>query len=354
MPETPQRFQFVADRGDAGRRLDQALVRRVSGLSRLSRTTAQRWIESGAVEVDGRQITRASATVHEGATVGVMVPASAPRRTTPAAEPAALDIRYEDDDVIVVNKPPGLVVHPIYKQTAGTYSTDCSGTSAPTRCKARDLTRPTRTRPGWSSSRFPPARTRRCSDAAAARSAALRGGHHRAVAPLDESRWPRARPRRIGGGSCPAGRGAERARYEVWPSPSAALVRCELVTGRTHQIRVHLSARGLADWGDRLYGGDAHLIGRQAARVARDVPHPVTRPARRGAAGSPMSLAAERRGASAVGARLLNFTPYSSLKFRPISGAISLMSERWLRYSSSPTLSTRAVIVCSHTPDCTE
>src|SRR6187399_238144 len=120
MPETPQRFQFVADRGDAGRRLDQALVRRVSGLSRFSRTTAQRWIESGAVEVDGRQITRASATLREGATIAVDVPASAQRRTTPAAEPAELDIRYEDDDLIVINKPPGVVVHPTYKQTAGT------------------------------------------------------------------------------------------------------------------------------------------------------------------------------------------------------------------------------------------
>jgi ribosomal protein S4 len=73
-------FSFVADRGDAGRRLDQVLVRRVTDVARLSRTTAQRWIEDGAVEVEARVVTRPSATVLEGAAIRVTVPPDAPRR----------------------------------------------------------------------------------------------------------------------------------------------------------------------------------------------------------------------------------------------------------------------------------
>jgi 23S rRNA pseudouridine1911/1915/1917 synthase len=55
-------------------------------------------------------------------------------------------------------------------------------------------------------------------------------------------------------------------------------VRCELVTGRTHQIRVHLSAHGWPIAGDRLYGGGTELISRQALHASRmSLPHPVTR-----------------------------------------------------------------------------
>jgi len=53
MPEAPDTFQFVADRGDARLRLDQVLVRRLSDVTRLSRTLAQRWIETGRVRVAG-------------------------------------------------------------------------------------------------------------------------------------------------------------------------------------------------------------------------------------------------------------------------------------------------------------
>jgi RNA-binding protein YlmH len=64
---SPEPFRFIADRGDAGRRLDQVLVRRVTNVSRLSRTLAQRWIENGAVEVEARVVTRRSRHGLEGA-----------------------------------------------------------------------------------------------------------------------------------------------------------------------------------------------------------------------------------------------------------------------------------------------
>ena len=61
-------------------------------------------------------------------------------------------------------------------------------------------------------------------------------------------------------------------------SPHGTLVRCELVTGRTHQIRVHLSTRGWPIIGDRVYGTADERIGRQALHAWRvSMPHPVTR-----------------------------------------------------------------------------
>jgi 23S rRNA pseudouridine1911/1915/1917 synthase len=68
-------------------------------------------------------------------------------------------------------------------------------------------------------------------------------------------------------------------RYEVLrTSAKGALVRCELVTGRTHQIRVHLSARGWPIVGDQVYGTTDERIARQALHAWRvSMPHPVTR-----------------------------------------------------------------------------
>jgi 23S rRNA-/tRNA-specific pseudouridylate synthase len=80
----------------------------------------------------------------------------------------------------------------------------------------------------------------------------------------------------------PAADGApSETRYEVFSaSPHGALVRCELVTGRTHQIRVHLSTRGWPIVGDRVYGTPDERIGRQALHAWRvSMPHPVTRAA---------------------------------------------------------------------------
>jgi 23S rRNA pseudouridine1911/1915/1917 synthase len=60
--------------------------------------------------------------------------------------------------------------------------------------------------------------------------------------------------------------------------PGLSLVRCELVTGRTHQIRVHLAARGWPILGDRVYGAPSEAIARQALHAWRaSFPHPVTR-----------------------------------------------------------------------------
>jgi 23S rRNA pseudouridine1911/1915/1917 synthase len=68
--------------------------------------------------------------------------------------------------------------------------------------------------------------------------------------------------------------------YEVvaHPSPRSSLVRCTLVTGRTHQIRVHLASRGWPIVGDQIYGVADTAIGRQALHAWKvSLPHPATR-----------------------------------------------------------------------------
>src|SRR5262245_8049554 len=114
MPEPTRTIQFIADRGDARLRLDQVLVRRIREISRMSRSVAQQWIEAGAVTVDGRVAPRPSVGVREGASVEILLPSSAVRRSRPEPEASALEVLYEDDHLIAVNKPAGVVVHPSY------------------------------------------------------------------------------------------------------------------------------------------------------------------------------------------------------------------------------------------------
>jgi 23S rRNA pseudouridine1911/1915/1917 synthase len=281
---SPEPLFFVADRGDARRRLDQVLVRRITEIARFSRTTAQRWIEDGAVEVDARVVTRPSATVLEGATIRVSVPADAPRRTSPAPEALPLDVVHEDQDLLVINKPAGVVAHPTYKQTSGTalnrllWHVRARGAITP-----GILTRLDKDTSGLMIVALSPgvhAAAQR--DAAAGR---IQKEYLAFVAVTPEPRsgniaLPLARDpldrRRV----VPSAGGApSETRYEVMASsPEGAIVRCELVTGRTHQIRVHLSARGWPIAGDRVYGAADPRIGRQALHAWRvSMPHPVTR-----------------------------------------------------------------------------
>ncbi len=90
---------------EAGARLDQLLVQRLS----FSRARLQKLLKSGLVEVNGR-VLAASYRVRAGDAVTVTVPPPEPSDLLPEALP--LNIVYEDRDLLVVNKPPGLVVHP--------------------------------------------------------------------------------------------------------------------------------------------------------------------------------------------------------------------------------------------------
>src|SRR5919204_3764826 len=120
MPVERRTIQFIADRGDARLRLDQVLVRRVTDVTRMSRSRAQQWIESGAVAIDGTRAPRPSIRIREGAAVEIALPDTAEPRALPQPAPGPLHILYEDEHLIAINKPAGIVVHPSYKNTTGT------------------------------------------------------------------------------------------------------------------------------------------------------------------------------------------------------------------------------------------
>lgn len=97
-------LRLIADQ--PGVRLDRWLT---DQLADRSRSEIQRWIAEGRVTVDGRDV-KASQKLAPGQVVVVEIPPPEPAEIQP--EPIPLDIVYEDDDLLVVNKPAGMVVHP--------------------------------------------------------------------------------------------------------------------------------------------------------------------------------------------------------------------------------------------------
>ncbi len=92
---------------DSGIRLDNFLVRQ---FPELSRSRCQRLIQEGLIKVSGRVILKPSHVLREGDIVEVTLPESEPTNLEP--EPIPLQVLYEDDDLLFVNKPRGMVVHP--------------------------------------------------------------------------------------------------------------------------------------------------------------------------------------------------------------------------------------------------
>ena len=106
--------RFVVVTEQAGRRLDSVVAESVPGLSR---TQAARLIDEEQVQVNGA-LAPASHRLHPGDEVFVTLPA--PRATLVAPEDVPLSVLHEDDALLVVNKPPGLIVHPGAGAPAGT------------------------------------------------------------------------------------------------------------------------------------------------------------------------------------------------------------------------------------------
>lgn len=99
----------------AGERLDKVLA---GSLPDYSRNRLKAWVEAGAVMVDGK-VTKARYLLHGGESVKVF-PQEMPEQFAFSPEDIPLEVIYEDDSIIVVNKPPGLVVHPAAGNWSGT------------------------------------------------------------------------------------------------------------------------------------------------------------------------------------------------------------------------------------------
>jgi 23S rRNA pseudouridine1911/1915/1917 synthase len=289
MPKMQKTQKSITVAGDeAAARLDRVLAAHL--VEFLSRSRLKALIEAGAVAVDGRTIRDPSHRVNAGAAIVLDVPPAEP--AAPRPEPIPLKVVYEDDDIIVIDKPTNLVVHPAAGHWSGTLVNaliaHCGGSLSGIGGERRpgivhrldkDTTglmivakndRAHRSLAaqfashGRSGEPFergylafvwgapdrpqgtidqPIGRSARARDQMAVRQGGREAVTHWQVLERFDAGAGAAAPRRAG----KAGRSGE--------APAvASLLACQLETGRTHQIRVHLASIGYPVMGDATYG----------------------------------------------------------------------------------------------------
>jgi len=288
---------MVVDAAQAGGRLDAVLA---AAVAELSRAAAQRLIEEGRVLVDGA-VAAKSARVREGDTLDVRIPAPVALEVLP--EPIPLKVVYEDADLIVIDKPPGLVVHPAAGHTSGTlvnallhHCKDLSGIGGVLRPGiVHRLDKDT-------SGVMVATKSERAHHALvaafAAKSRGETGGLERTYLAITSPAPPASAGtlrtlygrhpvhRKKFSSKVTSGKTAVTHWQVELPLRDAALVRFRLETGRTHQIRVHASDHGWPLVGDQTYGHKprsellaevARDLGRQALHASTlSFDHPVT------------------------------------------------------------------------------
>jgi 23S rRNA pseudouridine1911/1915/1917 synthase len=253
---------------EAGHRLDRVLAARIPALSR-SRLKAL--ILSGQVAIEGRTIRDPAASVNSGDAVAVTLPP--PERAKPEGQSIPLNIVYEDDALIVIDKPKGLVVHPAAGHAQGTLVNALIAHCGDSLSGIGGVKRPgiVHRLDKDTSGLMVVAKTDRAHRVLSRQFAdkgesGLERGYLALVwgapdrpkgtidAPLD--RHPQARDKR-------AVRAGGRHAVTHWQvlerfagpdgKPVASLLACTLETGRTHQIRVHLAHIGHPIMGDETY-----------------------------------------------------------------------------------------------------
>lgn len=265
------------------------LVRRVTEVTGMSRTRAQCWIAEGLVSVDETRAARASIHVREGAAIKVQLPAASKLREAPLPEPVPLEVLYEDGDLMAINKPPGIVVHPSFRNPTGTVLNGILWRLRDRKdVRAGLVSRLDKDTSGVvivalsAGAHAQIQRDARAGLVSKVYLAVVRGTPKppTGVITLPLRHDPEDRRRIV---TDPRGVPSE-TRYRVVSTSKFAtedtysLVECELMTGRTHQIRVHLAANGWPVAGDGLYGSPDSLIPRQALHAwTVTFLHPVTR-----------------------------------------------------------------------------
>lgn len=255
---------------EGGIRMDVALTRL---LPDVTRSAAQRFLEEGRVSCDGRTVKKNEKTV-EGQVLTVDLPEPEPVDIVPQDIP--LDIRYEDDDVIVLNKPKGLVVHPAAGHADGTLVNallyHCAGSLS-----------------GINGELRPGIVHRIDKDTSGLLIVAKNDfAHQKLAAQLADHTLARTYEAIVCGGvktdsgtiNAPIGRHpTDRKKMAVTEKNSRHAVthyeviaryrgythiRCRLETGRTHQIRVHMAYKGHPILGDMVYGHKKPELGQDS------------------------------------------------------------------------------------------
>ncbi len=249
-------LRLVVPPGGGGR-----VDRVASDLSGLSRSRVQRLIADGHLTADGAAV-RARAQVGPGAALVLDIPDPAPAEALPEAIP--LDVVYEDDDMLVVDKPAGLVVHPSPGHWSGTLvnallgrGTEYGGIAGVQRPGiVHRLDRDTSglllvaKTDAAQSSLMAQLKARRVKKTYLALvQGSVAAGAGRIEASIGRDPKNRMRMAVVADGRPAVTAYRVRERFQGW-----TLLELDLITGRTHQIRVHLAALGHSVAGDPVYG----------------------------------------------------------------------------------------------------
>ncbi|MEO8707118.1 MAG: RluA family pseudouridine synthase [Kofleriaceae bacterium] len=276
--------RIVVDPSHAGDRIDAVIAAATS----LSRALAQRLIDDGHVRIDTTVITKANHRVRAGNTIEVARPIAQPIELV--AEAIPLVVLYEDADLIVIDKPAGLVVHPAVGHERGTlvnallhHCKDLAGIAGELRPGI--VHRLDKDTTGVMVAAKTEAALAGLTAAFAAKSRGEAGGAGREYLGIAAPG-----PKHDGGTitTLHARHTADRRRFTSKTTSGkhavthwqileqlrdAALIRFRLETGRTHQIRVHAYDSGWPLLGDQLYVKPQHAYPELAARLGRQALH---------------------------------------------------------------------------------
>lgn len=276
MESKPHVCQFIVGREDARKRIDHLLI---SHCQEISRSGLKRLIEEGHVTCNGGAVSKAGHVVKAGDRIRLVIPP--PQLTELVPEAVSLDVVYEDDDLLVINKPSGMVVHPGAGRRDGTLVHALLAHSPLSSIGGKF-------RPGIvhrldkdTSGLMVVAkhdRAHRLLSEAIKNHEVLKeylalcyGVPHPSAATIDtlHGRHPVNRLKY----TTKVARGKRAiTHYQVVKSWEVmSLVRLRLQTGRTHQIRVHLSEKGWPIVGDSLYGKSRNVAGMDRYPGLREV-----------------------------------------------------------------------------------
>jgi len=255
-------FDIVVPPGKERERLDRFLTRHVENATR---SKVHRAIENGHVLVDGKRV-KPSHKVSPGEKIHVALPKPPPQEIVPENIP--LTILYEDDFLLVVNKPAGMVTHPAYGNYTGTLVNallyHCNGQLS--RISDREFTRPgivhrldkdtsglmVVAKDDVTHAKLAKQFSHRTVDRAYW---ALVWGILRKPAGVIEASLGRSKSDRKKVAVTAEGKPAATHYNVLKEFTFLSLVELKLLTGRTHQIRVHLHHIGHPVFGDPTYGG---------------------------------------------------------------------------------------------------